>query len=475
MTASYRVEKDSLGEMQVPSSAYYGAQTQRAVENFPISGLRFPRRLIQALGWIKASAAEANLALGYLDARTCAIVVEVAEEVAMGSLDEHFPIDIYQTGSGTSSNMNANEVISNRAIEKLGGRIGSKTPIHPNDHVNMGQSSNDVIPTAIHVAAWVAMTQDLLPALERLALSLDQKSVAFDGIVKTGRTHLQDATPVRLGQEFAGYAAQIRQGIRRLRSSGDGLCELALGGTAVGTGINRHPDFPRLAIEGISRRSGESFREAADHFEAQSAQDAASEASGALKTLACSLMKIANDIRWMASGPRAGIFELELPTVQPGSSIMPGKVNPVIAESVCMVAAQVIGNDTAITIGCQSGNFELNVMLPVIAHNLLGSISLLAATADNFRLQCIDGLKANREGCEGVVERGLAICTALAPSIGYDKAASLSKEAYKTGRTIRELAREQRVLPEAELEIVLDARAMTHPGVPGGGAPQGSG
>lgn len=460
MTRGYRTERDSMGEVRVPQEALYGAQTQRAVENFPISGLRFPRRFIQALGAIKLEAAVVNCELGLLDERIKDAIVRAAEEVVEGKLDEHFVVDVFQTGSGTSTNMNANEVIANRAIQLLGGEVGSRDPVHPNDHVNKGQSSNDVIPTAIHLSVLISFKEDLFPALEGMRRALEEKAREFDGVIKTGRTHLQDATPIRLGQEFTGYAGQVERGLRRLEKAAEDLSEVALGGTAVGTGVNTHPEFARRVCERLSRRFGVEIRETDNHFQAQSAMDAAVFASGALRTVAVSIMKISNDIRWMGSGPRAGIGELALPEVQPGSSIMPGKVNPVIAESACQVCAQVMGNDVAVTIGGQSGNFELNVMLPLIAYNLLQSTSLLAATAKNLTERCITGLKATGRGPE-LVERGLMLATALAPVIGYDAAAEISKEAYRTGRTIREVAREKTDLSEEELDRLLDARKMT--------------
>ncbi|MCA3748976.1 MAG: class II fumarate hydratase, partial [Rubrobacter sp.] len=373
MTRGYRTERDSMGEVRVPQEALYGAQTQRAVENFPISGLRFPRRFIQALGAIKLEAAVVNCELGLLDERIKDAIVRAAEEVVEGRLDEHFVVDVFQTGSGTSTNMNANEVIANRAIQLLGGEVGSRDPVHPNDHVNKGQSSNDVIPTAIHLSVLISFKEDLFPALEGMRRALEEKAREFDGVIKTGRTHLQDATPIRLGQEFTGYAGQVERGLRRLEKAAEDLSEVALGGTAVGTGVNTHPEFARRVCERLSRRFGVEIRETDNHFQAQSAMDAAVFASGALRTVAASIMKISNDVRWMGSGPRAGIGELALPEVQPGSSIMPGKVNPVIAESACQVCAQVMGNDVAVAIGGQSGNFELNVMLPLIAYNLLQS------------------------------------------------------------------------------------------------------
>ena len=458
-----RIEKDSLGEVPVPSTAYYGAQTQRAINNFPISGIAFNRGFIFALGLIKRSAAQANVDLGLLDADRGGAIVAAAQEVMDGKLDAHFPIDIFQTGSGTSSNMNSNEVISNRAIELMGGVIGSKDPVHPNDHVNMGQSSNDVIPTAIHIAGARAIDTQLLPALRHLHDALQDKAVAWDHIIKSGRTHLMDATPVRLGQEFGGYAAQVAHGIRRAELARDALLELALGGTATGTGINRPLAFPAAAIDQIAAECGLNFTEAANHFEAQGARDGVVEASGQLKTIAASFMKIANDIRWLGSGPRTGFYEIALPSIQPGSSIMPGKVNPVMCEMLTMVSAQVMGNDVAINIGGQGGNFELNVYLPMMAHNLLQSIEILANGAQTFTDKCVVGIEANEAICTQSVERNLAICTSLAPAIGYDKAAAISKEAFKTNRTVREVAIEWDVLPADELSARLDGRAMTEP------------
>ena len=454
-----------MGEVQVPGNALYGAQTQRAAENFPISNLRFPREFIRALGLIKLSAARANMDLGLLEKKIGDAIVKASQEVIDGKLDEHFVLDIFQTGSGTSTNMNANEVISNRAIQILGGVLGSKKPVHPNDHVNMGQSSNDVIPSAMHVAAMESIERSLIPGLRKLQRSLAAKAKEFDSIVKIGRTHLQDATPVRLGQEFGGYARQMQLGIRRLEKLRDMLGELPLGGTAVGTGINTHPKFAAKAIQHLSKLTNLKFREAEDHFEAQGAKDAIVEASGVLKTIAASLTKIANDIRWLGSGPRCGIGEIHLPETQPGSSIMPGKVNPVIAESVLMAAAQVIGNDLAVTIGGQAGVFELNVMMPVMAHNILESIRLLAASADNFADRCISGIDANRERCNEMVEKSLAMCTALAPEIGYDAAAAIAKESYKTGKTVREIAARKKILSPKRLSEILDPMRMTMPGI----------
>jgi fumarate hydratase, class II len=456
----HRVERDSMGEVEVPRNALFGAQTRRALDNFPISGIRFPRRFIEALGAIKLEAANVNHDLGGLDENLRDAIVSAAEEVVEGRLDNQFVLDIFQTGSGTSTNMNANEVISNRAVQILGGQIGSKDPVHPNDHVNRGQSSNDVIPTAIHLAALISIERDLLPALHKLRDALGDKAVEFDDVVKTGRTHLQDATPIRLGQEFFGYAGQIDRDIHRVEKACEDLAEVALGGTAVGTGVNTHPEFASRVCEKLSARFGVEVRETENHFQAQSAMDAAVFASGALKTVAVSLLKIANDVRFLGAGPRANLAEIALPEVQPGSSIMPGKVNPVIAESAAMVSAQVVGNDATVALAGASGNFELNVMLPVIAHNLLQSVELLASTAHNFTDQLVVGLQATDRG-PALVEQGLMLATALAPEIGYDEAANVSKEAYKTGKTIREVARERTELSEGQLDDLLDARKMT--------------
>ncbi len=460
-----RIERDSMGEVAVPADAFYGAQTQRAVENFPISNLRFPREFIRAVGLVKLAAARANMDLGLLDKSIGNAIVSAARETADGKLDRHFVLDIFQTGSGTSTNMNANEVIRNRAMQMLGGNVGDKKPVHPNDHVNMGQSSNDVIPTAMHVAVLDSIEHRLIPALRKLQKALNLKAAEFDSVVKIGRTHLQDATPVRLGQEFGGYARQVRLGISRLEKLRETLGELPLGGTAVGTGINTHPKFAARAIHHLSKLTGLNLREAGDHFEAQSAKDSIVEASGTLKTIAVSLTKIASDIRLLASGPRCGIGEITLPETQPGSSIMPGKVNPVIAESVLMAAAQVIGNDLTITIGGQAGILELNVMMPVMAHNILESIRLLAASATNLSERCILGIQANKERCNELVEKSLAMCTALAPEIGYDAAASIAEEAYKTGQTVRQIATAKKILPARRLREILDPLRMTKPGI----------
>ncbi len=456
----HRVERDSMGEVEVPRNALFGAQTRRALDNFPISDLRFQRRFIQALGAIKLEAAVVNHELGLLHEELKEAIVEAAEEVVEGRLDNQFVLDVFQTGSGTSTNMNANEVISNRVIQIVRGELGSKDPVHPNDHVNQGQSSNDVIPTAIHLSALVSIKEDLLPGLQKLQRALEEKAFEFDDVVKTGRTHLQDATPIRLGQEFKGYAGQIERGSQRVNKAAEDLAEVALGGTAVGTGVNTHPEFARKVCERLSARFGVEVRETQNHFQAQSAMDAAVFTSGALKTVAVSMLKIANDIRWLGAGPRANLAEIALPEVQPGSSIMPGKVNPVIAESAAMVAAQVVGNDATIALAGQSGNFELNVMLPVIAYNLIQSIEILGSASANLADQTVVGLEATERG-PALVEQGLMLATALAPVVGYDKAAEISKEAYKAGKTIREVARDKTNLTEEELDRLLDARKMT--------------
>ncbi len=459
-----RIEKDSMGEIQVPDDAYYGASTQRAVDNFPISDLRFTRRMIAALGLIKGSAASVNLGLSLISEEQAEAIGRAAEEVIEGVHDDQFVVDIFQTGSGTSTNMNVNEVIANRATELLGGERGEKL-VHPNDHVNASQSSNDVIPTAIHIAAVTTLRETTIPALERLAVALEAKAVEFDPIVKSGRTHLMDATPVRLGQEFGGYATQVRKGVERIEATLPGLEELALGGTAVGTGINAPEGFARDTIAMVAERTGYRFIEAADHFEAQAAKDAAVFASGALKTVATALFKIANDIRWLGSGPRTAIGELVLPSTQPGSSIMPGKVNPVMAESVMQVVAQVIGNDAAVAWSNANGNFELNVMMPVLAHNLLESAELIGAVCDAFREKCVEGIEANEDRAAELLSKNIIIITALAPKVGYDTAAEIAKKAFATGRGVKEVALEMEVLPADELERALDLYPMTEGGI----------
>jgi len=451
-----------MGPMEVPEEAYYGASTQRAVLNFPISDAKFPRSFIRALGLIKQGAAHVNEALGLLPSDKSRAIGEAAGEVADGKFDDEFVIDIYQTGSATSTNMNANEVIANRANELLGGARGGRL-VHPNDDVNMGQSSNDVIPTAIHVAALVSIVEELVPALGLLRDALEAKSREFWPVLKTGRTHLQDATPIRLGQEFLGFAGQVNRGVKRLDAAIAELSEVALGGTAVGTGINTHPEFAQRVCDWLSDVVRAPVRETENHFQAQSTLDGIVLTSGILRSVAISLMKIANDIRFFGSGPRAGLGELALPEVQPGSSIMPGKVNPVIAESLIQAGAQVIGNDVAVATAGQWGYFELNTMMPVAAYNLLRSISLLAAAAENFAVQCVRGLTATEHGPK-MVENGLAMATALAPEIGYDAAAQIAKEAAKRGATVREIALEQGVLSAERLNQVLNPEDMTRPG-----------
>jgi fumarate hydratase class II len=465
----FRIEKDSMGEVKVPQDAYYGAQTQRAIDNFPISQRRFPREFVRAIGLIKQAAARVNRELALLDEQVTEPIVRAAQEVIDGTFDADFAIDIYQTGSGTSTNMNANEIIANRAVELLGGARGSRM-VHPNDHVNMCQSSNDVVPTAIHVAALERLEKHLLPALRQLHKVLAAKAKEFDEVMKIGRTHLMDATPIRLGQEFSGYARQVELGLRRLESTRPSLAELALGGTAVGTGLNAHPEFAKRVIATLSEMTGIEFREAESHFAAQGAQDALVETSGALKTVAVSLMKIANDLRWLGSGPRCGFGEVLLPELQPGSSIMPGKVNPVIPESVIQVGAQVVGNDLVVTLGGQWGVLDLNTMLPVMASNLLESIELLGNAATNFAERCIVGIQANRERCAELIEQSQAMCTALAPEIGYDAAAQIAKESFASGKTVRQIAQERQILPEERLNELLDPRRMTEPGLTAGPA-----
>ena len=458
-----------MGEMEVPADAYYGASTQRAVLNFPISGQPFPRRFIRALGLIKKAAAESNRELGLLSQRRARAIARAAQEVVDGKLDDQFPIDVYQTGSGTSTNTNANEVIGNRATEILGGKPGSKL-VHPNDHVNLGQSSNDVIPTAIQVSWALAITDELVPALEQLQKSLEAKSEEFWPVIKTGRTHLQDATPIRLGQEFKGYAGQVEESIRRAKAAVDELASVPLGGTAVGTGLNAHPRYARLTTARLAKATGIRIRETRNHFHAQATLDVLIAAHGALRTIAVSLSKIGSDIRLMGTGPVAGLGELRLPETQPGSSIMPGKVNPVIVESLTMVVARVLGNDLTVTISGQAGSlFELNVMMPVAAVTGLESITLLAASARNFRERLVEGLQATERGPE-LVERSPMLATALNPVIGYDEAAKIAKESIRTGQSIRELARAKGV-SEAQLDKVLDLGKMTKPGLegPGGG------
>ncbi len=466
MSSKFRVERDSMGDMQVPADALYGAQTQRAVQNFPISGLRMPREFLRALGLIKSAAASANAGLGHLDGAIAKAIGAAALDVAEGRHDDEFPIDVFQTGSGTSSNMNANEVIA--ALASRGG-----TDVHPNDHVNMGQSSNDVIPTAIQVSAMLAIEQTLLPALEHLAATIGKREVELAGVPKTGRTHLMDAMPVTFGQELGGWRAQIESAIARIGDSAVRLRCLPQGGTAVGTGINADPAFAERFSRELSALSGVGFSAAKNLFEGISAQDGAVEMSGQLNTLACSLMKIANDLRWMNSGPLAGLGEIELTALQPGSSIMPGKVNPVIPEATCMVCAQVMGNHTTITVAGASGNFQLNVMLPVIAFNLLQSVGLLANVSRELADQAIAGFKVREDNIRRALDRNPILVTSLNPVVGYEKGAAMAKQAYKEGRPIMDVAREATGMSEAELKRYLDPLELTKGGIhgkPGGGA-----
>ncbi|AOR32349.1 aspartate ammonia-lyase [Streptomyces fodineus] len=460
--SDYRIEHDSMGEVRVPAAAKWRAQTQRAVENFPISGRRLERAHIEALARIKGAAAKVNAQLGVLDEETAEAIQEAAGEVAQGQWDEHFPVDVFQTGSGTSSNMNTNEVIATLASERLG------RDVHPNDHVNASQSSNDVFPSSIHIAATAAVTHDLIPALDHLAASLTRKSEEFADVVKSGRTHLMDATPVTLGQEFGGYAAQMRYGVERLRACLPRLAELPLGGTAVGTGINTPPGFSAAVIQEVARATGLPLTEARDHFEAQGARDGIVETSGQLKTIAVGLTKIANDLRWMASGPRTGLAEIRLPDLQPGSSIMPGKVNPVVPEAVLMVAAQVIGNDTTIATAGAAGNFELNVMLPVIAKNVLESIRLLAGVSRLLADRTIDGITADRERAREYAESSPSVVTPLNKYIGYEEAAKVAKKSLAERKTIRQVVLEGGYVERGDLTLeqldeALDVLRMTHP------------
>ncbi len=458
-----------MGEFQVPSDAYYGAQTARAVANFPVSGVRFPRPFIQALGAIKRGAAETNVEMGLLDGTVAALIYRAADEVIAGDLDAQFVVDVYQTGSGTSTNMNTNEVIANRAIELSGGVLGSKSPVHPNDHVNKSQSSNDVIPTALHIAAATELETELLPALRALQGALADKAREWDDIVKIGRTHLMDATPIRLGQEASGWARQVELGIARLEAVQPRLMELAIGGTAVGTGINSPEGFGGAVAARLAARFGLPFVEAANHFEAQGSQDGAVELANQLSTVASSLLKIANDVRWLSSGPRCGLGELSLPAVQPGSSIMPGKVNPVMCEQLMMVCAQVIGNAVTVTTANTHGNLDLNVMLPVMARNVLESVTFLASSVGVFTDKAVIGLTANRQRAESLVEWSMSMVTSLAPVIGYDSAAKLAKRAVDEGRTVRDLCLAEGILPAGQLDALLNPRAMTKPGVGAGG------
>lgn len=471
--SEYRVERDSMGEVQVPADAYYGAQTQRAVENFPISGWPLPPALISAMGLVKYACGVANRDLGRLtqsgknrlDDNAVEAMLTAAREVADGKLADQFPVDVFQTGSGTSSNMNVNEVIANRAIEMLGGdRTATEKPIHPNDHVNMGQSTNDTFPTAIHVAAGVEIHRRLLPALDRLHEVLRSKAAAWDEVIKIGRTHLMDATPLRLGQEFSGFARQIELSILRARAAAAAVRELPVGGTAVGSGINTHPEFGRRVSEVIAEETGLDFVEAENHFEANAQRDGLVECHGMLKCVAQTLFNVSNNIRWLGSGPRCGFYEVKLPSRAPGSSIMPGKVNPVMCESMMQLTARVMGNDTTVSLcGASGGNFQLNIMMPVMGHAVLESIQLLAAGTLAFIEFCAEGLEANELACESAVEQSLSMCTSLNPLIGYEEAARLAKEAFASGKTIRQVCREQGVLPEDTLNEALDPWKMTEP------------
>ncbi len=479
----FRVETDTMGQVRVPAEAHYGAQTQRAVENFPISGIRFPRRLIRALGLIKGAAAQVNKDLGLLKAEYADAILRAAQEVADGKWDGEFVLDIFQTGSGTSTNMNANEVLSSRANELLGGKKGDRKPVRPNDEVNKCQSSNDVIPSAIHLAVLEALRHDLLPALDTLATGLEQKAAEFQDVLKTGRTHLQDAVPMMLGQEFSGYAWQARRGIARVHKAMTHLEEVPIGGTALGTGLNAHPEFGGRVCALLTKITGIPLREAENKFEAMGARDALVEASGALKVAAVSLIKIASDIRLLSCGPRTGIAEIAIPELQPGSSIMPGKVNPVMPEMLIQVGAQVIGNDAAVTLGGAFGQLDLNVMMPLMAHNLLQSVALLSSGAKVFHERCVSGgpvmpgnpdnvkgIVANRERCRKLVENSLMPVTALVPKLGYKEAAAIAQEAHRTGKTVREVVLAKKLIAEAELDALLDLTAMTQPGIREGGA-----
>ena len=452
----FREEHDSMGKVSVPEEVYYGAQTQRAKDNFQISDLRFPNVFYKALGTVKKHAARVNHELGLLKEEIAKAIIAASDEMINGNFNDQFVVDVFQTGSGTSTNMNANEIIAGRANELIIGKRGGKSPVHPNDHVNMGQSSNDVIPSVIHIAALIEIKGNLIPAMQHLKKRLHEKAEEFTGIRKIARTHLQDAIPISLGQVFSGYARQVEAGIERVNGVKSRLGELALGGTAVGNGVNTHPEFASRVIAGISIEIGCDFREALNHFEAQAARDSSVETSGVLKTYAVSLIKIANDIRWLSSGPRGGLGEIHIPDLQPGSSIMPGKVNPVIPEAVLQAAGQVIGNDLAIIYGGQAGNFELNVMMPLIAYNLLQSIQLLAVSSKELADKCIKDITANKEQCEFNLEKSFSLATAFVPEIGYDKAAAIAKEAHQTGRTVREVAKTSKILPADKIDEILD-------------------
>jgi fumarate hydratase, class II len=462
----FRIERDSMGEFQVPDDAYYGAQTARAVANFPISGMCFPRPFISAMGAIKHAAATVNEALGAVDPDLAEAIRQAASEVIDGALDDQFPVDIFQTGSGTSTNMNTNEVVAGRANELLTGNRGGKSPVHPNDHVNFGQSSNDTIPTAIHVAVAVEVNATLLPALRRMQAALEAKARAWDDVIKIGRTHLMDATPIRMGQEAGAWARQVELSVVRIEGVLPRLYELAQGGTAVGTGLNTHPEFGARVAAELATRFGLPFREADNHFEAQHARDACAELAGQLATVATSMLKIANDIRWLSSGPRCGFGEIKLPSIQPGSSIMPGKVNPVLCEALMMVASQVMGNAMTVQVANTHGNLDLNVMMPVIVRNLLESVTFMGRGVDAFVDKAVEGMEANSDKAESYVEWSLSMVTSLAPVIGYDKAADIAKRSIKESKTVRALCEELDVLPPDELERLLDAETMTRPGIP---------
>ncbi len=449
-----RIERDSLGSLQVPQDAYFGAGTQRAIENFPISGQVLPGRFLKTLALVKQASARVNAALGLLAGPLADAIETACNEVMAGRFEDQFPVDVFQTGSGTSTNMNMNEVIAARANELLTGKKGGRDPVHPNDHVNLGQSSNDVIPTALHVSAVMAIKENLEPALEQLAVALWERAGAFADIGKIGRTHLQDAVPITLGDEFSGYTHQVQKAVARAANATAELAELPLGGTAVGNGLNTHPDFANKVIERLAVQTGFPFKEAQDHFEAQGARDAAVAASGLLKTIAVSLSKIANDIRWLASGPRSGLGEIQLPAIQPGSSIMPGKVNPVIPEAVIQAATQVIGNDTVVTLAGQGGYFELNAMLPVMIYNLHHSIALLSSAADVFTQKCIRGIQADTEKCLGTIENSLALATYLVPDLGYDKSADIAHRAHAEGKTIEAAVRAEGALPPERIDAL---------------------
>lgn len=462
----YRIERDSLGEVRVPEDAYWGAQTQRAIENFTVSGIKFPPVFIASLGYIKLASAEVNRSLGLLRDDLAKAIIKASEEVIRGDLNDQFPLDIFQTGSGTSTNMNANEVIATRANEIITGKRNTKAPVHPNDHVNMGQSSNDVIPSAIHISACIKINKMLLPALKRLHSAIEEKSLLYNDVVKTGRTHLMDAMPLTLRQEMSGWASQVSLSVKRIEAVLPRLSELAIGGTAVGTGINTHPDFGIEVARVISDMTGIDFVEASNHFEAQSSQDSILELSGQLKTLASSLMKIANDLRWMNSGPISGLAEIRLPDLQPGSSIMPGKVNPVIPEAVRMVSAQVMGNDLVIAIANSLGDFQLNVMLPVIAHNILQSITILANVSELLSEKAIKRMEVNRERIREITEKNPIIATVLNSLIGYDKTAEVVKKALREDKSIRDVVVEMQILTPEEAERILDPEKMTLPRKP---------